>query len=296
MTLLQPDAVIGLPDNSLENIINFRDVGETVNAFLKSKIVREGVLFRSARLDDASVRDRERLKAEYGIKTILDLRTKTEHLRSLQNRHSSLPLQIPGITYLSVKLTSRRFELFLLLQLSILNILKFLFLFLVLNRRMQALTLLGQKVMAPRGLLRLGLDTLDQSQPEISASLHSLLPSSSSPNNISSSPLPVLIHCTQGKDRTGLIIILALLILQIPPQAIAHDYRLTDRELLPDRESRLVEISEIGLPDEFANTSEDFVEHVINYLDENYGGLNSYLTKIGFAESHRIKLRETLSY
>ncbi|KAK3995637.1 protein-tyrosine phosphatase-like protein [Cladorrhinum sp. PSN332] len=290
MTLPELDAVKGSSENPLENILNFRDVGETVNAFLGSKIVREGVLFRSARPDDASPRDRERLKSEYGIKTVLDLRTKTEHIKSLRNRQSDhLPIQMPGLTYLSIKLTSRRFELFLLLQLSLFNILKFLFLFLILNRRVQALTLIAQHVMRPRGLLRLGLDTLDRSQPEISASLRSLI-------TPAFSPLPILIHCTQGKDRTGLIAILTLLILDIPLDAISHDYHLTDQALLSEYQTRLQEVREIGLPDEFANTTPKLVQHIVAYLNQKYGGLNAYLDRIGFTESHRVKLRESLSY
>ncbi|KAK4458868.1 putative tyrosine/serine protein phosphatase, partial [Cladorrhinum samala] len=256
--------------------------------------VREGVLFRSARLDDASLEDQERLRNEYGIRTVLDLRTKTEHLKSAQARPpNSPPARIPGATYLSVKVTSRRFEFFLLRQLPFLGILYFLCLFVILSRRIPALRLLGQQVMAPRGLLRLGLDTLDCSQPEIASCLRALL---SGPGPGPSPPLPILVHCTQGKDRTGLIVILALLILNVPEPAVSHDYHLTDQELLPDREDRLAEIREIGLPDSFAETSPELVRHVVDYLEANYGGLEAYLDKIGFGEMHRNQLRESMLY
>jgi len=41
-----------------------------------ARLVREGLFFRSARPDDATLADRLRLKEQYGIKAILDLRTK----------------------------------------------------------------------------------------------------------------------------------------------------------------------------------------------------------------------------
>jgi protein-tyrosine phosphatase len=60
--------------------------------------------------------------------------------------------------------------------------------------RMEAINIIGREVMLPRGLVRLGLDTLDQSGTEIreALSLYS-----------ESRALPILVHCTQGKDRTG---------------------------------------------------------------------------------------------
>lgn len=48
--------------------------------------------------------------------------------------------------------------------------------------------------MLPRGLVRLGLDTLDHCGSEIHQAL-SLYTSLQT--------LPSIIHCTQGKDRTG---------------------------------------------------------------------------------------------
>lgn len=51
--------------------------------------------------------------------------------------------------------------------------------------------------MLPRGLLGLGTDTIDHSGAEIRQTLAFFA---------SAQSLPVLIHCTQGKDRTGTLI------------------------------------------------------------------------------------------
>lgn len=40
------------PESDLEGILNFRDVGKTVNQFLGNRQLREGVFFRSARLGE----------------------------------------------------------------------------------------------------------------------------------------------------------------------------------------------------------------------------------------------------
>ncbi|KAK3944157.1 protein-tyrosine phosphatase-like protein [Diplogelasinospora grovesii] len=290
-----------------ESLLNFRDVGRTVNEFLGQKLVREGLLFRSARPDDASPKDRTRLREEYGIKTVIDLRTKTEHLNAARKRQADLallpkplpgaplvesnaalaePVQIPGLRYLSIKLTGRSFERFLLSQLSWLSFSKFLFLFII-GFRMRAISILGREVMLPRGLVGLGLDTLDHSGPEISEALQSLLEPGA---------LPILIHCTQGKDRTGIIIILCLMILGVPATAIDHDYRLSDEALLPEKEARLKEIREIGLTDDFGNTAPGLIQRTAEHLDSKYGGLDGYLDGVGFDHHKRERLRELLSY
>ncbi|CAM1508490.1 Fc.00g053380.m01.CDS01 [Cosmosporella sp. VM-42] len=279
---------------SLENVLNFRDVGKTVNEFLGQRRVREGLLYRSARLDDATLDDRAFIKDDIGIKTVIDLRTKTEHLtqakkRDAQSKIPALlksnaalaePLQIEGLDYHEIKITGRPFEMFMLGQLSWWNLLHFLFLF-ICGYRMQAISVIGREVMIPRGLVGLGLDTLDQSTVEIRETL-SLYADAAA--------LPSVVHCTQGKDRT------VLLILGVPIPAIEHDYSLTDEALIPEREERLVEIHEIGLTDEWADTAKDFVVRVEQHLNERYGGLDKYLDEIGFGGEARVKVRETLLY
>ncbi|KAB5575447.1 protein-tyrosine phosphatase-like protein [Coniochaeta sp. 2T2.1] len=287
---------------TFDNVLNFRDVGETVNTFLGRKFVRKGVLYRSARLDDATPSDRHRLRDDIGIRTVMDLRTKTEHLNAAKKWKADLavapvahatsndavaePLQIPGIEYREIKLTGRSFEIHLLRQLSWGSLLKFLVLFLF-GFRMKAIAILGREVMLPRGLVGLGTDTLDHSGPEIREALGCFLEPGT---------LPILIHCTQGKDRTGIIVMLVLMILRVPPEGIDYDYQLSDKELQPEKASRLAEIREIGLSDEFGDTAKDMIERTIAHLDTRYGGLNSYLDGIDFGKEKRDKLRDTLAY
>lgn len=151
--------------------------------------------------------------------------------------------------------------------------------------RMEAISILGREVMLPRGLIGLGYDSLDACGPEIAECLLAF----SKP-----SATPILIHCTQGKDRTGLIVALLLLILKVPLEAIAHDYVMSERELESEKESRMVEIRSIGLSEHFATCPPEWIECMDGHLNEKYDGLGEYLRGIGVSAGEEGKLVRAL--
>ncbi|KND02732.1 uncharacterized protein SPPG_01815 [Spizellomyces punctatus DAOM BR117] len=71
-----------LDQSGLENVANFRDVGRNYNVDAdgreESTALREGNLYRSARLDDATSEDVKVLQSRYNIKTVIDLRSDLE--------------------------------------------------------------------------------------------------------------------------------------------------------------------------------------------------------------------------
>lgn len=138
--------------------------------------------------------------------------------------------------------------------------------------------MLGSEVMAPRGLIGLGYDSIDHCGAEL-YKIFTILASSAT--------YPVLVHCTQGKDRTGLIILIILLICGVPSSAIKADYLASERELLTEREERLKDITAIGLGEEFAGCPEDFVERIEEYIIEKYGGVDTYMKRIKVDEGMR---------
>lgn len=101
-------------------------------------------------------------------------------------------------------------------------------------------------------------------------------------------------HCTQGKDRTGLIVALVLMALDVPVEAITHDYLLSQDGLQSERETRLAEIREIGLTPEWADTPRDFVTRVHQHVSTRYNGIDGYLDSIEFGEAERRGLVEAL--
>lgn len=176
---------------------------------------------------------------------------------------------------------------------------------------MRAIAIIGREVMRPRGLVGLGLDTLDHS----GAALCEVIPpppSYRSPQQpwmlayfihqqalksiVEPSGTPVVVHCTQGKDRTGVVVMLVLMALGVPLPAIDHDYMLSDEELVPEKEARLVEILEIGLTKDFGDTAPDMAQKTAEHLDVKYGGIDAYLDHIGFGQTERERLSELLLY
>ncbi|UKZ94160.1 uncharacterized protein TrAFT101_009041 [Trichoderma asperellum] len=279
-------------ETRLQQVPNFRDVGKTVNQFLGERRIREGLFYRSGRLDDATAADKNLIRDELEVKTVIDLRTKTEILKQIKKHQlesgqsSGERLQIQGLNYHGIKINGKSFERHLLSLLSWWDFFKVIFFF-ILGYRIDAVRVLSHQVMLPRGLVGLGLDTLDYCGSEIREAL-SLYTTPQS--------LPSIIHCTQGKDRTGLICTLVLMILRIPRAAIEHDYFLTDAALLPSRPQMLVEIHEIGLTDEWAGTARDMISSVESHIKANYGSLEGYLDSIGFDQDQRAMIQETLLY
>ena len=148
--------------------------------------------------------------------------------------------------------------------------------------RHEAISLLGRDVVQPRGVIGLGKDTIDTCGSEFSSIFHIL----ADPTNY-----PILIHCTQGKDRTGLTIILLLLLLCVPMETITADYVATEEELHRERESRIKELHEYGLSDDFADCPRNFVVEVSDHIESNYGGICGYLEHIGVDEEMRDALK-----
>lgn len=151
--------------------------------------------------------------------------------------------------------------------------------------RPTAISIIGTHAMQPRGLTGLAFDTLTHSTHEF-LEIFTLL---AEPGTY-----PVLIHCTQGKDRTGLSIILVLLLCDIPVKAISADYRASERELVSEREERVGELAAMGLGEEFAGCPEGFVESVVGFLEDTYGGIRKYLEAIGVSEEMRGAVRRKL--
>lgn len=141
--------------------------------------------------------------------------------------------------------------------------------------------------MIPRGLLSLGNDTLDRSGPDI----RDVLELYARPE-----ALPSLVHCTHGKDRTGLISMLVLMILDVPRRAIEHDYHLTDLSVQQDVQARLSEVREVGLADDWIYTAPGQIAYAEAHIQEQYGGLKPYLEYIGFSETEQIRLRQNFLY
>jgi protein-tyrosine phosphatase len=96
--------------------------------------------------------------------------------------------------------------------------------------------------------------------------------------------LPLLVHCTAGKDRTGLNIAFVLLALGVPQQVIIADYTLSN--MYYDHFYRLTEklVKPLRLfgvhPDDMLpmlTADPDRLRAVLDYFDAAYGTVAAYL-------------------
>ncbi|OKO93983.1 Tyrosine-protein phosphatase [Penicillium subrubescens] len=192
--------------------------------------------------------------------------------------------KIPDSQRLFISLTGKAFERALLSKLDWFSYLRVITLALT-GYRPDAIRLIGETIMQPRGLTGLAQDTLETSIPEFRSIFTTLATDTS---------YPILIHCTQGKDRTGIIILLALLLAGVRMDAVADDYARSELELVPEFEERMREIRVLGLGEEYTRCPPDYVPDMIGFLERRYGGVRGYLERIGIDAGMQDLIRQKL--
>lgn len=153
------------------------------------------------------------------------------------------------------------------------------------GRRDEAIAILGEEVIRPRGLVGQAVDSIDSSGGELKQVFDILA---------NSDNYPLFFHCTSGKDRTGLVTFLILLILDIPLEVIAVDYIASEGELVSESELRIRELRAMGLDDEFARCSPNWVMDVYRHIEQTYGSVQGYLDWIRVDEAARHKVKSNI--
>ncbi|KAF2112267.1 protein-tyrosine phosphatase-like protein [Lophiotrema nucula] len=286
------------PSSPLKSVPNFRDVGAFINNATGSNRLKTGLLYRGARPDEASFQDRQRLVNEYKIKSIVDLRTKTEHIEQAQKRDANIkasaaipqsnndvaePLKIPGINYHEINFNGSAFSRMLISKLTWMEFFRLIGL-MMFGYRVQGIRILAPH-MESMGLQGLATASLDVCKAEVKEVFEVYADESS---------WPLLIHCTQGKDRTGLTVMLALFLCGIEVEPVEEDYLLSGPELEPEREGRIKEIASIGLSEQFASCPQDLVQVVHQHIQTKYGGVESYLEAAGVDREMQQRVKDIL--
>jgi protein-tyrosine phosphatase len=103
--------------------------------------------------------------------------------------------------------------------------------------------------------------------------------------------VPMLVHCTAGKDRTGVAMAILLSALGVPRQTVVEDYRLTER-LVPAAAAAAQRPGPVGgpaaaqlamsrLPEESRialwRSDPIYIESALASIDREYGSIDAYL-------------------
>jgi protein-tyrosine phosphatase len=111
---------------------------------------------------------------------------------------------------------------------------------------------------------------------------------------------PTLVHCTVGKDRTGVTVALALAAVGADREAIISDYALTASMLPPERNRRIVAFLEAQHPEArhaiaLATLSPaDVMRRFLEHVDARWGSAVGYLAANGMTDAELDALRHAL--
>lgn len=116
-------------------------------------------------------------------------------------------------------------------------------------------------------------------------------------NAIADADGPVLFHCFAGKDRTGIVAAMMLSLAGVEPEAIGADYAETDAQLA----TRYAEWLARAAPDRVEEMRDElrcppeWMLRTLEYMERNWGGVESYLEAGGVAPASIDRLGVKLS-
>ena len=111
------------------------------------------------------------------------------------------------------------------------------------------------------------------------------------------SNLPVVLHCTAGKDRTGVSTAFLLSILGVSRDVIEEDYLLTNLDT--ERQADFIERT-VGYPDGYdrkkminiAGVPHAAMKDFLDGVESKWGSVVEYLEKIGITKNQMDKIRQ----
>ena len=111
---------------------------------------------------------------------------------------------------------------------------------------------------------------------------------------------PTLVHCTVGKDRTGVTVALALSAVGADREAVIADYALTESQLPVQRSQRIAAYIQAQHPEAVhavalaTQSPAPVMRHLLEQIDERWGSAAGYLLAHGFGQDELDALVRTL--
>jgi protein-tyrosine phosphatase len=152
---------------------------------------------------------------------------------------------------------------------------------------------------ARAGIIKFYTQMPDEYHAEYAAMIH----------RIAAGELPILVHCTAGKDRTGVAMAVLLSTLGVPRQTVLEDYALTEK-LVPAPAAAAEKPAPVGgasaalaplaqLPVESRQalwrSDPDYISAALDAIDREYGSVDAYVERgLGVSKSELGALRAKL--
>lgn len=230
-----------------EVIQNTRELGGLVNR--ERRRIRPGLLIRSASLFGASAGDVRKLAETYRLGKIIDLRTNAE-------RGERPDAVVPGVEYCAIPVFGE--SVAGISHESGQNVLK----------NIPALDGLYRRMIADPGCRRnLGRAAITVMEQDFSCG-------------------SVLWHCTEGKDRCGLLTMVLLLALEVDREEILADYLQTNETAVPKSRQIYQWLLASGKPEGEAGAvrnmllaKECYLQNAFEALDEGFESSEAFLTE-----------------
>jgi protein-tyrosine phosphatase len=110
---------------------------------------------------------------------------------------------------------------------------------------------------------------------------------------------PLVFHCAQGKDRTGILAAILLAALGVPNEAIVADYALSEQAIDPTftwarANSKELEAKLASLPNWMLQSDPEFMAGFLGGLFNKFGSIENYLEEIGVSDTDVMLLRQRL--
>jgi len=109
-----------------------------------------------------------------------------------------------------------------------------------------------------------------------------------------------LVHCTVGKDRTGVTIALALDAVGADREEIVADYALTETQLPEERSRRIAAYLRSAHPESVnavalaTRSPAPVMRGLLSYIDDRWGSTRGFLRENGMTDAELEALRMTL--
>ncbi|MFB4299755.1 tyrosine-protein phosphatase [Actinomadura sp. NTSP31] len=116
---------------------------------------------------------------------------------------------------------------------------------------------------------------------------------------IASAKGPVLYHCTEGKDRTGVMTAVLLTALGVDKTQVYGDYLRSNQELADQNAAELAQLEKLGidpaLVEPFLTVRASYLDSAFDQIKKDFGTFDAFLTKgLGIDAATQAALRKQL--